>query len=113
MSSNPFPLGTPEQQAQSSAALAGLVSSDGILLNDETVNQQPDVNSGGTTFLDGLENTALTDINLLGAVATRNVASGRMPFDPASPLVGKLQNPQPALGGMGLILIALIVWALL
>jgi hypothetical protein len=88
------------------------MSTSPILLNDDTVNQQPDVNSGGTTFLDGLESTALSDISLLGAVATRNVASGRMPFDPASPLVGKLQNPQPALGGMGLLLIVLIVWAL-
>jgi hypothetical protein len=88
------------------------MSTSPILLNDETVNQQPDVNSGGTTFLDGLENAALNDISLLGAVATRNVASGRMPFDPASPLVGKLQEPQPALGGIGLLLVVLIVWAL-
>src|SRR5580765_729739 len=103
MATNPFTPGTADQIAQSNAALSGLVSPDGILLNDDTVNLQPDVNSGGGTFVDGLEQTALSDISVLGAVATRNVASGRMPFDPASPLVGKLQNPtSTGISGMGL-----------
>ena len=78
------------------------------LLNDDIVNLQPDVNSGGLSFTDSLEQTALKDINVLSTVATTNVASGRMPFDPQSPLVGKLQPP--TLGSSaGLLLLILVL----
>jgi len=113
MASNPFTLGTADQQAQAAAVIAGTPAfntSSQALLNDDLVNAQPDANSGGFSFFDELGDTALNALDVFATSTARAAAQGRNPFDPANSNFGKLQQPQTTgIGGGTLLLIVLAV----
>jgi hypothetical protein len=85
-------------------------------LDDDLIDQQPDIESGGETFLNSLEDTALGLVDALGTAAASRVAgTGRMPYDPANPNVGGLPRGSATSNTTnvgGLVLVGLVIWAL-
>jgi hypothetical protein len=80
----------------------------------DAIDQQPDIGGVGTQLLGSLETLGENAIGSVGVVVDQNILNGRFPYDPADPSFGNIRPTQAgvASGGIGgLLLIALIIWA--